>query len=140
MQHTPPRQLILASTSVYRQQLLARLRLPFTVFASQVDEIPLGHESPQQMACRLALAKAQAVAALHPEAVVIGSDQVADLDGVPLGKPGHHARALAQWQTMLSKTGVFQTAVAVVCRATRVAQTDLARFNVKLRNLSVPQI
>ena len=140
MHHTPPRQLILASTSVYRQQLLARLRLPFTVFASQVDEMPLGHESPQQMACRLALAKAQAVAALHPEAVVIGSDQVADLDGVPLGKPGHHARAVAQLQTMGGKTVVFQTAVAVVCLATRFAQTDLAQVKVKFRKLSDAQI
>jgi len=140
MSSKPQRPLILASTSVYRRQLLERLRLPFSVVASEVDEAPLPGESPQDMACRLALAKAKSVAQAYPGAVVIGSDQVADLDGQALGKPGNHARAVHQLQTMRGKTVVFQTAVAVVCRETGFAQTDLAQVKVKFRDLSDAQI
>ncbi len=134
------RQLILASTSVYRRHLLERLHLPFTVVASQVDETALPHESPAPLARRLALAKAQAVAALHPECLVIGSDQVADLNGEALGKPGNHARAVAQLQRMRGQTVIFQTAVAVACQATGFAQTELAQVKVQFRNLSDKQI
>ena len=135
-----PRPLILASTSVYRRQLLERLRLPFDVIAPDVDETALPHEAPAPLARRLALAKAQAVAARHPESVVIGSDQVADLDGLALGKPGTHARAVAQLQRMRGQTVVFQTAVAVVCLATGFAQTELAPVKVRFRDLSDAQI
>ncbi len=140
MTHAPARPLILASTSVYRRQLLERLRLPFTVLASDVDETPLPHERPEQIARRLALAKAQSVAKLHPGAVVIGSDQVADLNGTPLGKPGNHTRATVQLQTMRRQTVVFQTAVAVVCLETGFAQTELAQVSVQFRDLSDAQI
>ena len=140
MTHSPSRQLILASTSTYRRQLLERLHLPFTVIASDVDEAPLPGESPKMMASRLALAKARSVAAQHPFAVVIGSDQVADLDGQALGKPGNHARAVIQLQAMRGKTVVFQTAVAVVCVESRFAQTELAQVKVKFRELSDAQI
>jgi len=140
MSSKPQRPLILASTSVYRRQLLERLCLPFSVVASEVDEAPLPGESPPDMACRLALAKAKSVAQAYPGAVVIGSDQVADLDGQALGKPGNHARAVHQLQTMRGKTVVFQTAVAVVCRETGFAQTDLAQVKVKFRDLSDAQI
>ncbi|OQW89736.1 MAG: septum formation inhibitor Maf [Rhodoferax ferrireducens] len=140
MSSKPQRPLILGSTSVYRRQLLERLCLPFSVVASEVDEAPLPGESPPDMACRLALAKAQSVAQAHPGAVVIGSDQVADLDGQTLGKPGNHARAVHQLQTMRGKTVVFQTAVAVVCRETGFAQTELAQVKVKFRELSDAQI
>jgi septum formation protein len=85
------RSVVLGSTSRYRRELLERLRIPFEVTAPEVDETPQAGEHPRALALRLALAKAQAVAALHPEAVVIGSDQVADLAGQPLGKPGEHA-------------------------------------------------
>ena len=88
------RALILGSTSRYRRELLQRLRVPFDVVSPDVDETPLPGEAPQALATRLALAKAKAVAALHPQAVVIGSDQVADLNGEPLGKPGTHERAV----------------------------------------------
>ena len=132
--------LILASTSAYRRELLQRLRLPFTVESPQVDETPRAHESPEQLAMRLALAKAQAVAARHPDAVVIGSDQVADLAGQPLGKPGNHARAVAQLQQMRGQTVVFQTAVAVVCQATGFCQQDLAAVRVQFRDLSDAEI
>lgn len=134
------RQLILASTSVYRRHLLQRLRLPFIVIASNVDEAALPHESPESLARRLALAKAQAVAAQYPESVVIGSDQVADLNGQALGKPGTHARAVAQLQRMRGQTVVFQTAVAVVCQATGFAQTELAPVKVQFRDLTDAQI
>jgi septum formation protein len=140
MSSLPPRPLILASTSVYRRQLLERLHLPFSVIASEVDETPLPGETPPNIACRLALAKAQSVAQAHPSAVVIGSDQVADLDGLALGKPGNHARAVAQLQTMRGKTVVFQTAVAVVCLETGFAQTELAQVKVRFRALTDAQI
>ena len=135
-----PRPLLLGSTSVYRRELLQRLRLPFTVAAPAVDETPLPGEPPAQLAQRLALAKAHAVATLHPEAVVIGSDQVADLAGQPLGKPGDHARATAQLQRMRGHTVVFHTAVAVVCHASGFVQTDLAPVRVRFRELSDAEI
>jgi septum formation protein len=130
------RPLILGSTSVYRRELLSRLRLPFTVERPEVDETPRSEEKPADLALRLALAKAQAVAARHPSAVVIGSDQVADLHGEPLGKPGDHARAVIQLQRMRGQTVVFQTAVAVVCQATGFSQVALAPVRVVFRALS----
>ena len=140
MQSTPPRKLVLGSTSVYRRELLERLRLPFSVAAPHVDETPLPGEAPEALARRLALAKARAVAEQHPDAIVIGSDQVADLQGQPLGKPGTHERAVAQLQAMRGKTVVFQTAVAVVCKATGFEQQDLAAVQVQFRNLSDTEI
>jgi len=130
----------LGSTSRYRRELLARLGLPFTVAAPDVDETPLPAEAPRALALRLALAKARAVAAQHPEAVVIGSDQVADLHGQSLGKPGTHARATAQLQQMSGQTVVFQTAVAVVCAATGFEQVDLAAVEVRFRTLGSAEI
>jgi septum formation protein len=128
--------LILGSTSVYRRELLSRLRLPFTVERPEVDETPHPREKPADLALRLALAKAQAVAARHPSAVVIGSDQVADLHGEPMGKPGDHARAVIQLQRMRGQTVVFQTAVAVVCQATGFSQVALTPVRVVFRSLS----
>jgi septum formation protein len=140
MTDTAPRKLILGSTSPYRRELLARLRLPFDVASPEVDETPLPGERPRDLACRLALAKARAVAARFPAAVVIGSDQVADLDGQPLGKPGNHERAVAQLRLMRGKTVVFQTAVAVVCQASGFAQTELAPVRVRFRDLNDAEI
>ena len=137
---SPASRLVLGSTSRYRRELMQRLCIPFDVAAPDVDETPQDGESPHDLACRLALAKARAVAALHPDAVVIGSDQVADLDGEPLGKPGTHERAVAQLQRMRGRTVVFQTAVAVVCQNTGFAQTDLAAVRVVFRNLSDAEI
>lgn len=134
------RQLLLGSTSPYRRELLARLRIPFEVAAPEVDETAYPSETPKQLACRLAMAKARAVAARFPSHVVIGSDQVADLDGLALGKPGDHARAVLQLQQMRGQTVVFQTAVAVVCRDSGFAQMDLAQVQVKFRELSDAQI
>ncbi|KAB2897870.1 MAG: septum formation inhibitor Maf [Burkholderiaceae bacterium] len=136
----PPRPLVLGSTSRYRRELLQRLHLPFEVAAPDVDETPAPGEAPRALALRLALAKARAVAAQHPDAVVIGSDQVADLAGEPLGKPGTHERATAQLQRMRGHTVVFQTAVAVVCQATGFEQMDLAPVEVRFRDLSDAEI
>ena len=136
--HTTP--LILASTSRYRRELLERLRLPFEVIAPQVDETPLPGEAPAVLAQRLAMAKAQAVAALRPEAIVIGSDQVADLDGQPIGKPGTHARAVMQLRSLRGQRVTFQTAVAVVRPDRGYAQGLLAPVEVRFRNLSDAQI
>ena len=130
----PSRRLILGSTSVYRRELLARLRVAFDVVSPEVDETPLRGERPANLAQRLALAKAHAVARLHPDAVVIGSDQVADLNGVPLGKPGTHERAVAQLRQMRGQTVVFQTAVAVVCVATGFEQLSLAPVRVQFHD------
>lgn len=130
------RPLILASTSRYRRELLTRLRLDFTVQSPAVDETPQAGEAPRALAERLALAKARDIAQRFPETIVIGSDQVADLAGEPLGKPGDHARATAQLRRMRGQTLVFQTAVAVVCHHTGFEQVDVAPVRVVFRELS----
>ncbi|MEY4583757.1 MAG: hypothetical protein RJB10_254 [Pseudomonadota bacterium] len=134
------RSVILGSTSVYRRELLSRLRIPFDVQAPEVDETPISGESPLQLALRLALAKAHAVAQKFPDSVVIGSDQVADLDGLSLGKPGNFERATLQLRQMRGKTVVFQTAVAVVCHATGFVAQDCAAVNVVFRDLTDDEI
>ena len=136
----PNRPVVLGSTSVYRRELMARLRIPFDVAAPDVDETPQPGETPQALAGRLALAKARAVAARYPQAAVIGSDQVADLGGEPLGKPGTHARAVQQLQRMRGRTVVFQTAVAVVCLESGFEQSDIAPVRVRFRDLSDDEI
>jgi septum formation protein len=108
------KKLILASTSVYRRELLDRLRIPFEVISPQVDEAPLPGESTLDLALRLAKSKAAAVAKDHPEAWVIGSDQVADLCGAAIGKPGNFERAMAQLQLMRGATVTFQTALCLM--------------------------
>ena len=140
MRSSNTRQLILGSTSLYRRELLSRLRLQFDVVAPDVDETPRVNESPKDLANRLALAKAYAVARSYPQAVVIGSDQVADLNGEPLGKPGTHERAVAQLQRMRGKTVVFQTALAVVCLDSGFEQLDLAAVSVRFRDVSDAEI
>ncbi len=134
------RPLILGSTSRYRKELLARLCIPFHVEAPEVDETPQAQEAPKDLALRLALAKARAVANKYPDAVVIGSDQVADLDGEPLGKPGNHTNAVKQLKRMRGKTVIFQTALSVVCVATGFEQTDLAAVKVTFRDLTDAEI
>ena len=134
------RTLVLGSTSRYRSELLQRLRIPFEISAPDVDETPLHGELPVALAVRLAMEKARAVARHWPSAVVIGADQVADLNGQPLGKPGDHARATEQLRQMRGKTVVFQTAVAVVCADTGFEQGSLAAVQVKFRELSDDEI
>ncbi|RZJ07730.1 MAG: septum formation protein Maf [Rubrivivax sp.] len=127
-------QLILASTSRYRQELLGRLRLPFEAVAPEVDETALRGETPAAQAERLALAKARAVAARFPGAIVIGSDQVADLGGEAMGKPGSHDAAVLQLRRMSGREVVFQTAVAVV--APGMAAIERAEVRVRVRHLN----
>lgn len=136
----PARKLILGSTSRYRRELLQRLGLPFEVVAPEVDETPQPGETPRALATRLARAKAQAVARRHPDAIVIGSDQVADLDGEPLGKPLRHEVAVQQLQRMRGRQVVFQTALAVVCEAAGSLQEDLAPVAVRFRVLDDAEI
>ena len=108
----PP--LILGSTSVYRRELLERLRIRFEVVSPKVDETPQTEESSLDLALRLAQAKAAAVAKQYPDAWVIGSDQVADLCGAAIGKPGNFERALAQLQLMRGQTVTFHTALCLM--------------------------
>ena len=134
------RKLILGSTSTYRCELLGRLRVPFSVESPHVDETPLPGEQPEALATRLALAKARAVARRFPDCVVIGSDQVADLDGLALGKPETHARAVLQLHQMSGKTVIFQTAVAVVCLQSGFCEEALAAVKVRFRALDNDEI
>jgi septum formation protein len=135
---TPP--LILASTSRYRRELLARLHLPFDVLSPGVDETPLTGETPAQQALRLALAKARAVAAQRPDAVVIGSDQVADLHGQAIGKPGTHERAVQQLRRLRGHEALFHTAVAVVHAGRGFERAELSRVAVRFRALDDAEI
>lgn len=134
------RSLVLGSTSAYRRELLSRLRVPFEVASPHVDETALPNETPQALAQRLALAKAMAVAQRFPNAVVIGSDQVAQLGESALGKPGNHTNAVAQLGKMSGQTVIFQTALAVVCLETGFVGQDIAQVKVKFRDLSPSQI
>jgi septum formation protein len=132
--------LILASTSRYRRELLERLRLPFDVVSPGVDEAPLAGELPAALATRLALAKAHAVASDAADAVVIGSDQVADLDGQAIGKPGSHERAVEQLKMMSGQRVVFHTAVAVMRRDRAFERALLAPVAVRFRTLLIDEI
>lgn len=111
--HTGTPRLILASSSAYRRELLSRLQLPFEAISPDIDETPHAGETPDATALRLAAEKAAAIAHLHPDALVIGSDQVATLDGDQIGKPGDHARALAQLRKMRGREVVFHTALCL---------------------------
>jgi septum formation protein len=138
---SPPRPaLILASTSRYRRELLARLRLPFEVISPGVDEAPLAGESPARMAERLSVAKARAVAGRHPQAVVIGSDQVCDLNGQAIGKPGTHERAVQQLQRLSGQRAVFHTSVCVVRLAGGYEAHAAAPVVVRFRVLAAQEI
>ncbi|MDR0224819.1 MAG: Maf family nucleotide pyrophosphatase [Burkholderiaceae bacterium] len=134
------RTLILGSTSRYRRELLSRLQLPFDTISPEVDETPVAGETPLALSLRLARAKAEAVAALHPQAIVIGSDQVPELDGQPLSKPGNHERATEQLRLMRGRHMNFHTAVSVVCRASGFAQTDVVTVQVRFRDLGDAEI
>jgi septum formation protein len=128
--------IVLASSSPYRRQLMERLRLPFDCEAPDIDETARAGETPSQLACRLALAKACAVAERLPEAVVIGSDQVAEMDGLPIGKPGDHPQALRQLLAMQGRTVVFHTALAVVRRSDGRRRVECVDTEVRFRRLS----
>ncbi|MGH8618524.1 MAG: Maf family nucleotide pyrophosphatase [Burkholderiales bacterium] len=132
--------LILASTSPYRRELLARLGLPFETAAPAVDETPRPGEAPRVLALRLAEAKARAVGTGRQGALVIGSDQVADLDGAPLGKPGTHDRAVAQLRQLRGRRADFHTALAMLNAGSGLLQTGVVTVRVHFRDYSDAQI
>ncbi|MBI5007241.1 MAG: septum formation inhibitor Maf [Nitrosomonadales bacterium] len=132
--------LILASTSIYRSQLLSTLQIPFQTAAPDVDETPLPGESAEQTSLRLSRVKAQVVAERFPDALIIGSDQVALLDGKQLGKPLNHDNAVKQLRSMRGKTVTFYTALSLLNAANGAMQTDVAITKVSFRELSDDQI
>jgi septum formation protein len=135
-----PRELVLASTSVYRRTLLRRLPLRFEAAAPDTDEATLPGEGPQDTAWRLSLDKARAVARRFPDALVIGSDQVAALGDERLGKPGNYANALRQLRALSGKTADFHTAVSLLDARTGEARTHIVPCRVVFRRLDEPQI
>ena len=134
------RRIVLASTSRYRRMLLERLRISFVAVAPGTDETPLPGESPAATAWRLAEAKARSVAIAHPDALIIGSDQVADCGGRAIGKPGNHERAVAQLEGLSGKTVVFHTGLALLDAASGQCQTALVDVRSTFRFLTAAEI
>ena len=130
-----PHPLILASSSVYRKELLERLHIPFTTFSPDLDETPLPTESPTELVKRLSLAKAVRVADQNPSAWVIGSDQVADFAGTAIGKPGNFSNALAQLQSMRGHTVIFRTGLCLYQQQTNTVLYDCVHTAVTFRAL-----
>jgi septum formation protein len=136
----PRPRLVLGSTSRYRRALLERLGYPFVIAAPDVDETPLPGERPGTTALRLSEAKARAVAARFPDALVIGSDQVADCDGTAISKPGDRERAFGQLRALSGRTIVFHTGLALVNAATGRCQRELVDVASTFRVLSDAEI
>ena len=132
--------LVLASTSIYRSELLQRLKIPFETIAPNVDETPLPGESALSTSTRLAEEKARVVASNYPDALIIGSDQVALLEGRQLGKPLTHDNAVKQLRSMRGKTTIFYTALALLNSKTGHIQSRVAENHVTLRDLSDSEI
>ena len=132
--------IILASTSPYRKRLLERLGVAFHCLPPDIDEPPLHGEPPQAMARRLAQAKAQAIADIHPNSLVIGSDQVASLDGGVMGKPGNHEAAAAQLRASSGREVKFYTGLALVCSERQLQRTHVELFSAHFRSLTEQQI
>lgn len=135
-----PQPIVLASTSIYRSALLERLKIPFEIAAPEIDETPHSGESAMQTSQRLAQEKAAAVAINHPDALIIGSDQVALLDGQQIGKPLTHDNAVRQLQAMRGKTITFYTALTLLNARTQETQTEVAENHVTFRDYSDDEI
>ncbi len=131
-----PPELILASSSPFRRELLQRLQLPFDAISPEVDETPQNGESPEKLVARLSLSKAREVAKRHPDAMIIGSDQVAVLDGQILGKPGNHQRALEQLQAASGRRVSFLTGLCLLDGRDGSHQQMVVPFDVAFRQLS----
>jgi septum formation protein len=132
--------LVLGSSSIYRRELLQRLQIPFEVFNPEIDETPLADEIPEATALRLAAAKTRAVAVTYPDALIIGADQVAVLEGIQLGKPLDRINATKQLQFIRGKEVVFHTALSLLNGRKHNIQTRLIPSRVKFRKLSDQQI
>ena len=135
-----PQLLVLASTSPYRSELLKRLQIPFITASPDVDEAPLPDETARATSLRLAQEKARAVATAYPDALIIGSDQVALLEGKQIGKPLTHENASRQLRSMRGKTTCFYTALALLNTKNGHLQTEVAENQVTLRDLDDAEI
>ena len=135
-----PQLLVLASTSPYRSELLKRLQIPFITASPDVDETPLPYETARATSIRLSQEKAAAVAAQYPDALIIGSDQVALLDGIQIGKPLIHENAVRQLRSMSGKTTCFYTALTLLNTKSGHMQTEVAENHVTLRDLDDAEI
>jgi septum formation protein len=131
---------VLASTSRYRRMLLERLGVPFVAVSPETDEAALPGETPAATALRLAVAKARSVTRTHPDALIIGSDQVADCDGEPVGKPGNHERAVTQLGRLSGRTVVFHTGLALLDAPTGHCQSALVDVRSTFRVLTAAEI
>ena len=136
----PHPMLVLASTSAYRRTLLERLGMPFFTASPQVDETRGANERPEALVARLAESKARAVAEAHPGALIIGSDQVAVIDGEILGKPGGRQQAIDQLTRASGKTVTFYTGLCLLDASTGRARTVCEPFRVCFRSLTPTQI
>jgi MAF protein len=134
------RLLVLASTSAYRSELLSKLGLPFETAAPDIDEARLDNEDPEDFVCRLSLEKAKAVAEQYPDALIIGSDQVAVVDGQIMGKPGTHEKAVEQLKATSGKKVTFLTGLTVYDSANHKSHSICEQFRVCFRNLTDNQI
>ena len=132
--------LILASSSIYRRELLTHLQIPFTCISPDVDETILTGEQPQETAIRLAQVKARKVADSHTDALIIGCDQVATLDGIQLGKPLNHDNATKQLRMMRGREVTFHSALCLYNAAKQIMQAEVVPYVVQFRNLSDAQI
>lgn len=133
-------QLILASSSIYRRELLERLQLPFTIVSPDVDETPLPGEAPEDTALRLAQEKARKVGLSHQQALIIGCDQVATQDGMQLGKPLIHDNAVKQLRMMRGRSVTFHSALCLYNASTDSMQAEVVPYLVEFRDLSDDQI
>lgn len=132
--------LILASSSTYRKDLLERLRLPFISISPSIDETPLKEEAPEHTALRLCQAKARKIAESHADSLVIGCDQVAVLEGMQIGKPGNHENAVKQLRMMRGKQVIFHSALCLFNSSTKAMQSDVVPYIVEFRQLTDAQI
>ena len=134
------KQLILASSSIYRRELLARLNIPFSTVSPEIDETPITGELPQETALRLAQLKARKVSLTNPSALIIGCDQVATLDNIQMGKPGLHENAVKQLQHMRGREVIFHSALCLYDAATHRMQVEVVPYHVTFKQLSDAQI
>lgn len=132
--------LILASSSRYRREVLEKLHLPFACVSPDIDETPLVDESPAQTSLRLAESKARKVAESHPNALIIGCDQVATVDGVQIGKPGNHENAVKQLTMLSGKEVIFHSALCLYDSASQHMQSTIVPYYVKFKTLTPLQI
>lgn len=132
--------LILASSSRYRREVLQKLHLPFTCLSPEIDETPLAHEAPAQTSLRLAEAKARKVSLTEADALIIGCDQVATVDGMQIGKPGNHENAVRQLQLLSGKEVIFHSALCLFDSRRQHMQSTIVPYYVKFKRLTPAQI